>query len=165
MINGFLYNSHIFLSSCLHRMAVNFKLHRNLFFILFIPSKEQLWFGSIETFLGGHMLFKDYFPPPLRAVSLWQLNITPRFDQNKARLQVLSIFFFFKWDLQEHFNGQFQRPFPCCGHRPCVSQALPSLKLLGAANRRNTKEITVKNVLVESAMFIFWREMGLKNDF
>lgn len=40
-----------------------------IFLILFIPSKEQLWFGSIEAFLGGHMLFKNYFPPLVRAAA------------------------------------------------------------------------------------------------
>lgn len=61
MINGFLYNSHIFLSSCLHRMAVNFKLYRNLRGPRSLLRLLLLFKDSIHTFQGAALtqFFRD----------------------------------------------------------------------------------------------------------
>lgn len=91
------------------------------------------------------MLFKNYFPPPLRAAaSPGSLNITPRFHRNKARRSEPPGLGNFFMRLPEAFPRAVLWPFPALWTRAPVSWALPSLKLPGAANRRNTKEITIK---------------------
>lgn len=124
---------------------------------LWTLSSIEIFFYSIHTFQGaaliwfyrgipggGHMLFKKYFPPLLRVPQPLAAKHHTAIDQNKAGRSHPPGPGYFLWVSPQHLNCQFNRPFPSCGHRSICPPALPCLKLPGAANRKNTKEITIK---------------------
>ena len=95
MINGFLYNSHIFLSSCLHRMAVNFKLHRNLFYSIHTFLRAALiWF--YRDMGGGICFLRTIFPsrregPPHPLAAKHHTAIPPKTKLATLNLQFRAI--------------------------------------------------------------------------